>query len=419
MSTRRRDASQRSLRVERPATMLRREQQQSKPGRALGSCALRLGPIAFLEGPQPAHRAMTQQHCLDLRCRTRGSTMKAIVALRGFRRRPCPRSLPDRGSNSSACGFATIIAWLKAENWRDVLKDPAALPARHPGPSRGRERLRGRRPRATPAALRTSLVAEMRGRIKEDDSSVPEPDGPFAYYTRHREGGQHPLVCRQPRNGRRGTETSLLIDGDDAEATEGEGRFFDLARGDPFRRPSRLAWSADTKGSELFTIRVRDLATGEDLADDVAATSGEVVWARIRPAFYYVERRREPPPGPGHAPPRSARRGGGRARLRGDRVRLVRRSRRHPARPLPRSSTVSDHETSEVWLARPHGPGAPPRLVARARRRRATIRVEHHGERPRHPDQRRRRRGLQDRHRAARAPRPRQLARPRSRTGPA
>ena len=91
-------------------------------------------------------------------------------------------------------------AWLKAENWREVLKDPTVLD------SEIRTCLEEENAYAKAAFSGTEefqarLVAEMRGRIKEDDSTVPEPDGPFAYFTRYREGGQHPLVCRQPRDG--------------------------------------------------------------------------------------------------------------------------------------------------------------------------------------------------------------------------
>src|SRR5262249_62094430 len=59
--------------------------------------------------------------------------------------------------------------------------------------------------------LQQALFAEMKGRIKEDDSSVPAPHGPYAYFTRYREGGQHPLMCRIPRAG--GAE-EVMIDGD-------------------------------------------------------------------------------------------------------------------------------------------------------------------------------------------------------------
>ncbi|HEV7439548.1 MAG TPA: S9 family peptidase [Methylobacterium sp.] len=189
-------------------------------------------------------------------------------------------------------------AWLKAENWRDVLKDPAALPADILAHLRA-ENAYAETALAEVSALRTTLVAEMRGRIREDESGVPEPDGSFAYYTRHREGGQHPLVCRRPRNlmvlTGQATETiaddrteageTILLDGD----REGEGQpFFELAAAVHSDDHARLAWSADTKGSELYAIRVRDLATGRDLDDLVEATSGEAVWSADASAFYYV-----------------------------------------------------------------------------------------------------------------------------------
>ncbi|KQP94719.1 peptidase S9 [Methylobacterium sp. Leaf113] len=189
-------------------------------------------------------------------------------------------------------------AWLKAENWRDVLKDPAALP------DSIREYLAAENTYseaalAETADLRRTLVAEMRARIREDDSSVPEPDGPYAYYTRHREGGQHPLVCRRPRTvvvmPGQGAETAadggpeegevILLDGD----REGEGlAFFEIASAVHSEDHALLAWSADTKGSELHTIQVRTLETGADLPDRIEATTGEVVWTADNQAFFYV-----------------------------------------------------------------------------------------------------------------------------------
>jgi oligopeptidase B len=112
-------------------------------------------------------------------------------------------------------------AWLKAENWMAVLKDPSVLPQDiraylEAENAYAEAVLRGTKP------LREALVTEMRARIKEDDSTVPEPDGPFAYFTRYREGGQHPLICREPRGG---GKTEVLLDGD----AEGAGvPFFDL-----------------------------------------------------------------------------------------------------------------------------------------------------------------------------------------------
>src|SRR4029077_9394132 len=132
-------------------------------------------------------------------------------------------------------------------------------------------------------ALQKTLVAEMRGRIKEDDSSVPSPDGPYAYMRKFREGGQHELFGRMPRDG---GETQIVLDGDQLAARQ-EYFKFGGARHSPDHRLE--AWSADIKGSEYFSIRVRDWGDGKDLDDLVGETDGGVVWSTDCKSFFYVK----------------------------------------------------------------------------------------------------------------------------------
>ncbi|MBS7539343.1 S9 family peptidase [Ancylobacter lacus] len=172
-------------------------------------------------------------------------------------------------------------AWLRADNWREVMHDPAVL-APDIRAFLEAENAAAQAWFAPHAELRSRLVAEMRGRIKEDDSSVPAPDGPFAYYTRFREGGQHPLVCRRPSAG---GEEAVLLDGDALAA--GTAYFhFGEARHAPDH--TRLAWSVDDTGSEYFTLRIRDLATGADLPDLIGETTGGLVWGGDGRHLYYV-----------------------------------------------------------------------------------------------------------------------------------
>jgi oligopeptidase B len=173
-------------------------------------------------------------------------------------------------------------AWLKDPNWQEVLHDPSVLDPdiRHYLETENAytESLLGHT-----AALQKRLVAEMRGRIKEDDSSVPSPDGAFAYFRRFREGGQHELFGRMPRNGGTG---EIVLDGD--ELAKGRDYFrFGGSRHSPDHRLQ--AWSADTKGSEYFEIRVRDWQTGKDHDDVVAETDGGVVWTADSRSFFYVK----------------------------------------------------------------------------------------------------------------------------------
>jgi len=262
-------------------------------------------------------------------------------------------------------------AWLKASNWKEVLKDPSLLAddiRRHLESENAYTAsiLDGTEP------LRRALVAEMRGRIKEDDSSVPEPDGPFAYFSRHREGGQHPLICREPRNG--GPE-AILLDGD----AEAQGHAF-FSIGDAAHSPNHqlMAWSADYKGSEYYTIRVRDLSTGRDLTDSVPSASGKVAWMGDSSGFYYVELDEN------HRPARVRRHRIGASAAEDEIV----YEERDPGFFVNISVTqsdafvvisASDHETSEAWLLDRHDPSARPRLVAE-RSPQVQYDVEHHGD---------------------------------------
>jgi oligopeptidase B len=176
---------------------------------------------------------------------------------------------------------ADDYAWLKDANWQQVLRDPSLLDADIraylEAENRYTESL------LSPLGdLQKTLVAEMRGRIKEDDSGVPMPDGPFAYFWKYREGGQHELIGRSPRDG---GGFQPILDGD-ALASAADYFKFGGTRHSPDHRLE--AWSADQRGSEYFTLRVRDWTTGQDLPDTLTQTGGRVVWGRDSTFFFYV-----------------------------------------------------------------------------------------------------------------------------------
>jgi oligopeptidase B len=173
-------------------------------------------------------------------------------------------------------------AWLKDENWQEVLRDPSILDADIrsylEAENAHAERLLGHT-----SPLQKTLVAEMRGRIKEDDSSVPSPDGPYAYFRKYREGGQHELYCRMPRDG--GPE-SIALDGD---ALAKDHDYFKFGGSRHSHDHKLVAWSADTNGSEYFAIRIRDWGSVTDHADLVEETDGGVVWTLDCKSFFYVK----------------------------------------------------------------------------------------------------------------------------------
>jgi oligopeptidase B len=173
-------------------------------------------------------------------------------------------------------------AWIRADNWREVLRDPSRLPSDIRALLRA-ENVYADAVLAPTLSLQKELKREMRARLKEDDSEPPQVDGPWAYYSRFRPGGQRRIYCRKPREG--GAET-VLIDGD----ARAEGKaFFHLAAARHSPDHSKFAWSYDELGSEMLTIAIRDLERKTDLVDSVAGATGDVVWTRDSQAFLYVE----------------------------------------------------------------------------------------------------------------------------------
>jgi oligopeptidase B len=269
-----------------------------------------------------------------------------------------PPVAPRRPFRRTLHGVALTddFAWLKDDNWQQVLRNPALLDADIRSYLEAENRYTEAILEPT-RALQKTLVAEMRGRIKEDDSGVPQPDGPFAYLWKYREGGQHSLIGRMPRDG---GEAEVILDGD-ALAKASAYFHFGGTRHSPDHRLE--AWSADLRGSEYFTLRVRRWQTGEDLTDIVGQSTGNVVWGHDSTFFLYVRQ------DDNHRPLKVYRHRLGTAQ--GDDVLVYEEKDSGWFTRIEESSSgrfavvaTGNQETSERWLIDLSQPDATPRLVA-------------------------------------------------------
>lgn len=172
-------------------------------------------------------------------------------------------------------------AWLRADNWQEMFQKPEVLDARIRSHLEAENRYQTDL-MADTATLRETLFKEMKGRIKEDDSSVPMPDGPYAYGTSFKVGGQHPRYFRTRRDG---SDMTILIDGD----AEAAGKaYFRIGGVDHSPDQRLILWGSDDKGSEFFSLRVRDAASATELEDVVANTGGSGVWLPGSDAYLYT-----------------------------------------------------------------------------------------------------------------------------------
>ena len=130
------------------------------------------------------------------------------------------------------------------------------------------------------------IFDEIRSRVQETDLSAPVRTGDWWYVTRTEEGASYPIHCRGHSARRRRTDEVLLDENAEADGDD----FFSLAAFDVSPDHGLLAWSADLDGGEQYTLRIRDLTTGADLADVLTDTTwGGVAWSADSTSLFYVK----------------------------------------------------------------------------------------------------------------------------------
>jgi oligopeptidase B len=172
--------------------------------------------------------------------------------------------------------------WLRADNWQEVMQAPETLAPDIRAYIEAENAFFATEFEEPHAALTEAIYREIRGRIKEDDSGIPTPDGPWAYNSRMEEGKQYPVLVRTPREG--GPEQILI----DCNIEAGE-TYFGFGGGDHDPSHRFLAWSADRQGSEFYTLNIRDMSTGKDTGEVLTETAGDSVWSADSKSIYYTE----------------------------------------------------------------------------------------------------------------------------------
>ena len=183
--------------------------------------------------------------------------------------------------NKKAHGIARIdyYHWFRDPNWQEVVKGQRKLD------SNIRKHLEAENSYTKAmmedtTKLQQILFGEMRSRIKEKDSTIPEPDGNFAYYEKYEEGDQYPRLMRSTRDGFE--ETCLL----DVNKLAENRDYFDFDGAGHSPNHNYLSWSFDNIGSEVYTLKVQDLTTNQ-IIYTIENTTGEAVFSADESCFFY------------------------------------------------------------------------------------------------------------------------------------
>lgn len=134
------------------------------------------------------------------------------------------------------------------------------------------------------AKLEKKLFNEIKARITEDDSSVPVYHDGFYYYSRVEKGKEYKINCRKAGSLDAAEEVYL----DENKMAEGHP-FLEVEGINPSNDQKLVAYAVDTVGRRLYTLRVRDLATGRDLDDKIENISPQIVWANDNRTLFYAK----------------------------------------------------------------------------------------------------------------------------------
>ncbi|GGJ95025.1 protease [Pilimelia anulata] len=145
------------------------------------------------------------------------------------------------------------------------------------------------------AGLRETLFGELKARTRETDLSVPARIGNWWYYSRTEEGKQYGIHCRRAvaagevdpplTDGGPLAGEEILLDGNVLAAGQ---EFFALGTYDVSPDGNRLAYSTDFVGNERFTLRIKDLATGEVLPDEIPGAAYGSAWSADGGTLFYL-----------------------------------------------------------------------------------------------------------------------------------
>lgn len=133
--------------------------------------------------------------------------------------------------------------------------------------------------------LENELFEEMKARIKQEDKSVPVLDNAYYYQTKYLKGKEYPVYSR--RKGHLNAPEEILFD----ENTMAEGFSYYKLTGIEISPDNRLAvFGEDTTGRRQYTLKIKDLETGDFLDDQIENTTGQGVWANDNRTLFYTKK---------------------------------------------------------------------------------------------------------------------------------
>ena len=171
-------------------------------------------------------------------------------------------------------------AWIKQKNWQEVLKNPSKLNEEVTDyltkeNNYVHEQLRENE------KIQKDLFVELKGRMKDKDSTVPSRDGLYSYFSEYLEGSEYPCFKRINQ----ADKEEIIFDGE--KKSQGK-KFFNIASVSHSHDHKHLAYNIDYNGSENYLLSIEDISSKKIITKEIPYTTGEIIWHTDNQHIYYI-----------------------------------------------------------------------------------------------------------------------------------
>ena len=171
-------------------------------------------------------------------------------------------------------------AWIKQANWQEVLKNPETLNPEVLNYLKDENKFTDSQ-LENQEALKETIFKELKGRIKDKDSSVPTRDGDFSYFEEYTEASEYPCYKRTNLD----HKTEIIFDTQKRSVGK---KFFNMASISHSHNHQYIAYNIDENGSENYLLSIDDLKEGKIITKDIPNTTGNIVWDTNNQFIYYI-----------------------------------------------------------------------------------------------------------------------------------
>ena len=172
-------------------------------------------------------------------------------------------------------------AWIKQQDWQTVLKNPSKLNKEVLKYIEDENNYKSEQLKDL-TDLKKKIFNELKGRIKDKDSSVPVKDGKFSYYSKYLEDAEYPQFLRI--NNLDNKEEIIL----DANQKSKDFKFFNLSSVSHSHDHKYLAYNVDTNGSEHYDLTIEEILTQKIITKKIENTTGEIIWHPNNKIIFYT-----------------------------------------------------------------------------------------------------------------------------------